>query len=272
MGQVIEFPNDKKAREKIQELKKTLESLVFERDNLKFVICENIKTAYMLIFGSLEYRLYKAYCKYLRLKRKRDMIQAKKNRQEKIKMEVIETELDEEFCDYKKKLDEKTQEISDALKRSKGEVLSDEDAKLLKKCYKSIVKKLHPDINPNITDAEKDLFYKASEAYKDGDLASLKIIFDVVCSEEEKDDVALSGKSLEDEVKRLEDLVSEIQKDIDFIKSMPPYTWSIFVEDEKKKAERLKDLEQDLKSFKYAIRTQEEAIKDLMRDETWVAW
>ncbi len=46
MGHIIEFPDDKRAREKIQELKKTLEDLVFERDNLKFVICENIKTAY----------------------------------------------------------------------------------------------------------------------------------------------------------------------------------------------------------------------------------
>lgn len=78
MGQIIEFPDDKRSRERIQELKKTLEDLVFERDNLKFVICENIKTEYMLTFGSLEYKLYKAYCKYLRLKRKRDMIQAKK--------------------------------------------------------------------------------------------------------------------------------------------------------------------------------------------------
>lgn len=112
MGQIIEFPDDKRSRERIQELKKTLEDLVFERDNLKFVICENTKTAYMLTFGSLEYRLYKAYCKYLRLKRKRDMIQAKKNRQEKIKMEVIDKKLDEEFADYKKKLDEKVDEIN----------------------------------------------------------------------------------------------------------------------------------------------------------------
>lgn len=267
MGQVIEFPNDKKAREKIQELKKTLESLVFERDNLKYVICENIKTAYMLTFGSLEYRLYKSYCKYLRLKRKRDMIQAKKNRQEKIKTEVIDMKLDEEFCDYKKKLDEKTKEINDALKRSKAEVLSDEDVKLLKKCYKSIVKKLHPDINPNVTDAEKELFYNATEAYKNGDLASLQIIYDIVCSSDDIEDKALSGKSLEDEVKRLEDLVYQIQKDIDLIKSTPPYTWRIYVKDKKKKSEKLSQLERDLKSFKNAIRRQEEAIKDLMRDE-----
>lgn len=115
MGHIIEFPDDKRSRERIQELKKTLEDLVFERDNLKFVICENIKTEYMLSFGSLEYRLYKAYCKYLRLKRKRDMIQAKKNRQEKIKMEVIDKKLDQEFADYKKKLDEKVDEINHVL-------------------------------------------------------------------------------------------------------------------------------------------------------------
>lgn len=104
MGQIIEFPNDKKSKDKIQKLKKTLENLVFERDNLKYIICENIKTEYMLIFGSLEYKIYKAYCNYLRFKRKKDMIQAKKNRQEKINMEVIDKKLDLEFTEYKKKL------------------------------------------------------------------------------------------------------------------------------------------------------------------------
>ena len=269
MGQIIEFPDDKRSREKIQELKKTLEDLVFERDNLKFVICENIKTAYMLSFGSLEYRLYKAYCKYFRLKRKRDMIQAKKNRQEKIKMEVIDKKLDEEFADYKKKLDEKVDEINHALERSKAELLSEEDAKLLKKLYKNIVKRLHPDINPLITDTEKELFYNATEAYKDGDLASLQIIYDIVCSGDDKDKGDLTGKSLEDEVKRLEDLVDHVQRDIDIIRSTPPYSWSIYVEDEKKKAEKLRDLERDLKSFEDAIDTQEEYIDELMRDETW---
>lgn len=56
--------------------------------------------------------------------------------------------------------------------------------------------------------------------------------------------------------------------EIDLIKSTPPYTWSIYVEDEKKKAEKLRDLEADLKSFEDAIDTQEEFIKELMRDET----
>lgn len=267
MGQIIEFPDDKKSRKRIKELKKTLESLVFERDNLEFVVCGNIKTEYLLTFGSLEYRIYKTYCHYLRLKRKKDMIQAKKNRQEKIKMKEIEDRLDEEFADYKKKLDEKIGEINEALSRAKLEVLSEEETKLLKKLYKNIVKSLHPDINPSVTDAERELFYKATEAYKDGDLPSLQIIYDIVCSGDDIEDEGLSGKPLDDEVERLEGLVGQIQDYIDIIKSTPPYTWKIYLEDEKKKRDKLRGLENDLKSFEEAVRTQEEAIKDLMRDE-----
>lgn len=267
MGQIIEFPDDKKSRERIRELKKTLESLVFERNNLQYVVCENIKTEYLLTFGSLEYKIYKTYCTYLRLKRKKDMIQARKNRQEKIKIEEIDKKLDEEFADYKKKLDEKIGEINEALSRAKLEALSEEETKLLKKLYKNIVKKLHPDINPSVTDAEKELFYTATEAYKNGDLPSLQIIYDLVCSDDDIKDEDLSGKSLDDEVERLEGLVGQIQDYINIIKSTPPYTWSIYLEDEKKKSERLKSLEDDLKNFEEAVRTQEEAIKVLMRDE-----
>lgn len=268
MGQIIEFPDDKKWRERIKELKKDLESLVFERDNLVFVVCENIKTEYLLIFGSIEYRIYKTYCTYLRLKRKKDMIQAKKNRQDKIKIEEIEDKLDEEFADYKKKLDEKIGEINEALSRAKSEVLSEEETKVLKKLYKNIVKRLHPDLNPSVTDVEKELFYNATESYKNGDLPSLQIIYDIVCSGDDIKDEDLDGRSLADEVKRLEGLVGQIQEDINFIKSTPPYTWSTYLEDEEIKSERLSSLEEDLKSFEEAVLTQEEAIKDLMRDET----
>lgn len=90
----------------------------------------------------------------------------------------------------------------------------------------------------------------------------------IVCSSDDIEDKALSGKSLGDEVKRLEDLVDQIQRDIDLIKYMPPYTWRIYVKDKKKKSEKLSQLERDLKSFKDAIRMQEEAIEVLMRDET----
>lgn len=59
MGQIIELQGYKEAKDRIQELKKTLEELIFERDHLRFVICKNLKTEYVLKFGSLEYRIYR---------------------------------------------------------------------------------------------------------------------------------------------------------------------------------------------------------------------
>ena len=111
------------------------------------------------------------------------------------------------------------------------------------------------------------MFYTATEAYKNGDLPSLQIIYDIVCSGDDIKDEDLSGKSLDDEIERLEGLVGQIQVYINIIKSTPPYTWKIYLEDEKKKRDKLRGLENDLKSFEEAVRTQEEAIKDLMRDE-----
>ena len=80
----------------------------------------------------------------------------------------------------------------------------------------------------------------------------------------------MSLKNPEEEVKRLEDLVNQVEDNIDLIKTIPPYTWKILLEDEKKKAEKLRDLKNDLKSFEEAVRTQEEYIRELMRDKKWV--
>ena len=267
MGQIVEFPNVKESKEKIRRLKKELEELLLEKDHLQRITCQNIRTAYTLTFGDLEYKLYKASCDYLRLRRKKELIQAKKNRQEKINIKAIERQLDDEFVEYKKKLDEKIAEVNRALKRSAMERLSDDETKEIKKVYKSIVKRLHPDLHPSLSEPQKELFYRATEAYEHGDLAALKLIDAMVDSGETEEALPSSAASLEKEVKRLEDLIEGVQKAIEAMKSTPPYTWRIYLEDEEKKAEKLSQLKRDLANFETAIRTQEEAIRDLMRDE-----
>ena len=46
----------------------------------------------------------------------------------------------------------------------------------LKKLYHRIVKALHPDLNPNLTQAQLNLFNNAVNAYESGDLNTLSII------------------------------------------------------------------------------------------------
>ena len=109
---IILFPDFEELKNGVEKMRTEASMLLLERDELQFVICKNIETKYMLELGAIEYRAYQAQCKALRLKRKIDLIQAKKNRQEKINLSVIEMVLDEEFAEYQKQLEEQVVEAT----------------------------------------------------------------------------------------------------------------------------------------------------------------
>ena len=177
---IILFPEFVTLKQDLEKLRTEISMLLLERDELRLVICKNIETAYMLALGSSEYKAFELQCKVLRLRRKIDLIQAKKNRQEKIVLSAIEETLDEEFAEYQRQLDEQINKMNKALDHSKGTPLTEEETKEIKKIYRNIVKALHPDLHPEVTPAQVQLFQNAVEAYEHGDLNSLRIISTMV--------------------------------------------------------------------------------------------
>lgn len=264
-GNVIVFPDFEKLKSEVEKMRTELSMLLLERDELQFVICKNIETEYMLKLGSIEYKAYKAQCAALRLKRKIELIQAKKNRQEKVIISAIEETLDSEFAEYQKQLNEQIDKMNDALKRSKAEVLSDEDNKELKKLYRKIVKALHPDINPDVSEAQVQLFDNAVSAYKNGDLNTLKIIGEMVGNsplpEQHKD--ALT--QLNEEKERLQNLLKVIRDSIEQIKSKYPYTMKEIIEDEEQTEQKKKELENILSQYNELISIYKAKIEEMIR-------
>lgn len=262
---VIVFPDFEKLKNEVERMRAELSMLLLERDELQFVICKNIETEYMLKLGSIEYKAYEAQCAALRLKRKIELIQAKKNRQEKVIVSAIEETLDSEFAEYQKQLNERIDKMNDALKRSKAEVLSDEDNKKLKKLYRKIVKALHPDINPDVSQAQVQLFDNAVQAYKNGDLNTLKIIGEMVGNsplpEQHKD--ALT--QLNEEKERLQNLLKAIRDSIEQIKSKFPYTMKEIIEDEEQTEQKKKELENILSQYNELISIYKAKIKEMIR-------
>ena len=264
-GNVIVFPDFEKLKSEVEKMRTELSMLLPERDELQFVICKNIETEYMLKLGSIEYKAYKAQCAALRLKRKIELIQAKKNRQEKVIISAIEETLDSEFAEYQKQLNEQIDKMNDALKRSKAEVLSNEDNKKFKKLYRKIVKALHPDINPDVSEAQVQLFDNAVSAYKNGDLNTLKIIGEMVGNsplpEQHKD--ALT--QLNEEKERLQNLLKVIRDSIEQIKSKYPYTMKEIIEDEEQTEQKKKELENILSQYNELISIYKAKIEEMIR-------
>ena len=264
-GNVIVFPDFEKLKSEVEKMRTELSMLLLERDELQFVICKNIETEYMLKLGSIEYRAYEAQCLSLRLKRKIELIQAKKNRQEKVIISAIEETLDTEFAEYQKQLDEQINKMNDALKRSKAEVLTDEENKELKKLYRKIVKALHPDINPDVSETQVNLFDNAVQAYKKGDLNTLRIIGEMVGNsplpEQHKD--ALT--QLIEERERLQNLLKSIRDSIEQIKSKYPYTMKEIIEDEEQTEQKKKELENILSQYNELISIYKAKIEEMSR-------
>ena len=264
-GNVIVFPDFEKLKNEVEKMRTELSMLLLERDELQFVICKNIETEYMLNLGSIEYRAYEAQCLSLRLKRKIELIQAKKNRQEKVIISAIEETLDTEFAEYQKRLDEQINKMNDALKRSKAEVLTDEENKELKKLYRKIVKALHPDINPDVSETQVNLFDNAVQAYKNGDLNTLRIICEMVGNsplpEQHKD--ALT--QLNEEKERLQNLLKAIRDSIEKIKSEYPYTMKEILEDKEKTEQKKQVLESILRQYNELISIYKAKIEEMVR-------
>lgn len=262
---VIAFPDFEKLKSEVEKLRTELSMLLLERDELQFVICKNIETAYMLSLGSIEYKAYEAQCAALRLKRKIELIQAKKNRQEKVIISAIEETLDNEFAEYQKQLDERIDQMNNALERSRSEILTDEEHKELKKLYRQIVKSLHPDINPDVSSAQITLFENAVNAYKNGDLPTLRIIGSMVGGDSLPEQHTDAMAQLAEEKKRLQSSIESVRDSIAKIKSEYPYTLKDIIDDEEKTEQKRLELEKILEQYNELISVYTARIDEMLR-------
>lgn len=230
-------------QDEIKKLRTSLSDIILKRDELKYIICKNIETDYWLIFGELEKNLYEVSTKVRRLKRKINLVQAYKNREEEVDLEKIEKLLDEEFIKYQKKLEEYIQNIKLAREYNSLDPLSEEDSKKLKSLYLKIIKLLHPDLKSDYTPLDKFLFQKALDAYKNADLKTI-IAIDALLSGKEFN---LSSKNsielLEEEKEKLESLIENIENEMINIKNDMPYVLKYIIDSpetiEKRKEELL---------------------------------
>ena len=253
-GNIIKFhPKFEKLQAEVAELRTELSMLVLERDTLLHQECKHIEMAYMLTIGALEYKAYEIECAILRLKRKVELIQEKKNRQEIIVLSQIETVLDAEFAEYQQKLNAQIERMNAALKRRLGRSLTEEEGRELKKLYLAIVKALHPDLHPDSGDDKIQLFHSAVEAYKRGDLNELSII-DAMVSEPAVPAKKADGLAvLVQEKERLTKLLQDIKDNIVEVKAEFPYTMKSLVQSPTKTTARKTELEKHIQALREAL-------------------
>lgn len=261
---IIVFPEFEELKMEVERLRTELSMLVLEHDELQYMKCPNIEMAYMMELGGLEYKAYEAQCAVLRQKRKLELIQAKRNRQEKIVSSQIEKILDIEFFEYQEKLNDQIDKMNAAIERSNYGVLSKADVRELKKLYRQIVKVLHPDLNPNLSDVQLRLFENAVNAYKNGDLNALRIIAEMVSEEVLPSDGQDAAVQLAKEKEHLTVLLDRVRGDILKIKSEFPYTMRELLENSEKLNAQKAELMDVIHQYKELNAVYSDKIKEML--------
>ena len=126
----------------------------------------------------------------------------------------------------------------------------------LKRLYRKIVKRLHPDVHPNQTEREKELFNEAVAAYEAGDLDRLRAIWEElengIDPEERFENKPEDLKKMRELVRTLQLRVQMLSAEIAHIRSEFPYTMKEFLEDEEAVERKRAELEKQLREIREA--------------------
>lgn len=264
-GGISYHPDYEKLKVSVSMLRAELEAALIERDTLLIVTCKNIETKYMVALGGLEYRVYELNCEIMRQKRKSELIQARKNRQEEVSLDAVEEHLDREFAEYSEKLKEQVRKLETALAHDKAASMPDKEAKELKTLYHTIVKALHPDLNPTLGADMVALFNKAVAAYEKADLVTIRVIASMIMGRKYDMPGPDCIAELKGEKERLKELVLELARNIEEIKSDFPYNKKAMLEDPEAVKACQRELEAVINSLVRDLDIWKAAVAEMLR-------
>lgn len=251
---IILAPEYTALKEETEKLRSRASALITERDDLVFRVCPMTDTLYQVQFGPLEYKVYKAQCQYLRLKRKSEIILPMIRNGEDIDLKKIEADLDNEFKKYTSILKERLKKINRAIeKHTSMKSFSEAEISEVKNTYRSIVNKVHPVLCPHQSPEAKKLFLNAIKAYENMDIPALKAVEELSLTLEapEERDLYLN---LKHEKQKLANVIGALEKNIQDLKNKYPYSVKGIVEDEERSAKYKNDIEKTLHKYEEAIK------------------
>ena len=181
----------------------------------------------------------------------REFKKSEEEKEEEWQREQEQKEQERKEREAKEKNEEDTEEEEERTEDPEAEEKYKSRTDEMKALYRKIVKVLHPDVNPDITEKENDMLIEATKAYREGDLETLRKIAAMIDSGAVGDGEAVNENvdidRLREIAEELRRCVTALQMEIYSIKNSFPYNMKDFLADEQAVAERQMELRNILK-------------------------
>ena len=222
----------------------------------------NIEAQYMMLVGQLECQVMQLDMEVRRWKRRFTLRQMYLNRGEKPDPVAIEALLDKEFGAWREKIAALVKKLEGSKLQFDTVKMSDTDTNAIRCEYLKAVKKLHPDLNKNLSEAAVNLWHQIQKAYAAKSWRQLKFLVSLV-------DEVVAGTAdfsatpdglaeLRKACAQLEAKSREVAGEITVLKSTEPFTYAVLLEDPLLLEKKQNSLKEKIKDLKAAIEKYEE--------------
>lgn len=212
------------------ELRGRIADILFEIDGIRFHINPQLEVVWATKIGVFALLDQEAEFSMRCEKRKLELLQRVVNRGEEVDESVVEEQLQIELSEWEEHITELRRITTDHIAEyGSGTYLTNDEENELKSLYRTICKRMHPDLAVDLTPAEKSLFLSARHAYKNGDLTKMRA---VEASTRHREKVATASpsadavESLNLEISLLQTTYSQLEKRLAHIVESFPYAFA----------------------------------------------
>ena len=242
------------------------EKLLFERDKYKKQAGEYLRE-YIREFGELLTDVFRKKISCIEKKKMITYCQQRLNKGEAIDAEAMNEYIMNEMEEY-------NLQLADMMRNNdicrNGKPISRSEVLQIKKIYRRIAKKIHPDIHPGTLDIPilSDLWNMVTDAYDRSDLKSLEELEIQINSvlRELGDDVP------DEDVPDIEEKIKALEEEIDKIISTDPYQYKFLLEDEEKVQELKEDLSEELEAYSRYEKQLKEILRQIISGGARFTW
>jgi hypothetical protein len=186
---------------------------------------------YLEKLGHLQLNLMEKQTEAARLKMKMNLMQAAINRNEQPDLNAIDRLIDERLAQYYQAIGAQAEAL-DGARNVLSHLLSEEETLKLRETFRVLCKRLHPDLNPDQPEEDKDLFIKVKAAY---DLQRLDDLQRILLYLDDRSSNPPSGFTDDERtalIKHLENQIDNLEKKLIALRGQFPFTHEEMLHDE----------------------------------------